>query len=116
MRGFSCKSGHLSGGEAHKEALGHAAVSTAGHDAGKIYFVVGARSGKTGKYLLLSDGRARSFSKPKAKKIKHVAVLKKWDDGVRNALLEGRSIDDSVLVHAVKEVVKDRDRQSEKEV
>lgn len=108
MRGFSCKKGILSSGERVKSLLGHAAVSLAGHDAGKIYFVVGVTNPlEKDEMLLLSDGYARPFSAPKAKRTKHVRILKARDAAVADSLSANGRVDDSVIVHALKEVRKD---------
>ena len=45
-------------------------VSRAGHDAGRLYLVVGAREGR----LLLCDGRLRRLENPKCKSPRHVRV------------------------------------------
>ncbi len=105
MCNISCISGLLSGVECSKSALGHAAVSLAGHDAGKIYFVIGVvREGEKGEALLLANGRNRPAARPKAKKRMHVKVLKAEDELIRRALLEGRLPDDAEIVRGLKEV------------
>ena len=105
MCNISCNSGLLSGVGNGKNVLGHAAVSLAGHDAGKIYFVIGmVDPGEKGEMLLLADGRSRPAAKPKAKKRMHVRVLKAEDELIRTSLLEGRTPDDSVIIRKLKEV------------
>ena len=44
--------------------------STAGHDKGELFCVVG----QEGAYLLLADGKRRKISRPKRKKAVHTAV------------------------------------------
>ena len=108
MRGFSCKKGILSPVERVNSVVGHAAVSLAGHDAGKIYFVIGVMDPcEKGEMLLLSDGCARPFSVPKAKKAKHVCVLKYRDEGIADALKAGKTVDDSVIIRGLKEARKE---------
>ena len=108
MCGFSCSNGPLSGEERAKKVLGHAAVSLAGHDSGKIYLVTGiANPGERGEMLLLSDGRTRRFSCPKAKKTKHVRVLPFRSAKAAELLLSGMRVDDSVIVHSLKEAAGD---------
>lgn len=105
MCGFSCNNGLLSGAAGAEKVLGHAAVSLAGHDAGKIYLVVGVRApGSREEMLLLADGSSKRFEAPKAKKTKHVSVLKARSEAVRFALIEGKKVDDSIIVHELKEV------------
>ncbi len=53
---------------------GTVVVSTAGHDKG-LYFAVVGVDGENGQYLLLADGKTRLITKPKKKKIKHCMVL-----------------------------------------
>lgn len=47
------------------------AVSMAGHDKGKLYYIVKAE----GETLWLSDGRLKPLEKPKRKNAKHVQVI-----------------------------------------
>ena len=53
---------------------GTVVVSTAGHDKGLHFAVVGTE-GENGQYLLLADGKTRLITKPKKKKIKHCLPL-----------------------------------------
>ena len=102
MCGFSCNDGAFSAENRVKTLLGHAAVSRAGHDSGKIYLVTGVEHPcEKGEMLLLSDGKARRFLSPKRKKSIHVTVLKQRDDAAWEALTAGKPLDDSVIVHAV---------------
>lgn len=105
MCSFSCNYGSLSGENGVKNTLGHAAVSRCGHDSGKIYLVVGfAESGEGALMLLLSDGKSRPISRPKAKKPKHVTVLRERDEAAAALLRGGRSVDDSVIIHSLKKI------------
>ncbi len=47
-------------------------VSKAGHDAGKLFVVVGTREGR----LLLCDGKNRRLERPKCKSSKHVRTVR----------------------------------------
>lgn len=47
---------------------GGTVLSSAGHDKGKFFFVIGTDGDN---YLLLADGKFRPIEKPKKKKIKH---------------------------------------------
>ena len=109
MGDFSCKNGLLSGAEDAKNLVGHYAVSTAGHDRGKIYFVVGVSAEpKSMGALLLCDGKSRPLGKPKLKKRRHAVVLRERDDEIAQALLAGGRPDDSVLIRKLREFGKDR--------
>ncbi|MBO4385175.1 MAG: hypothetical protein J5854_07130 [Clostridia bacterium] len=108
MRGFFCKNGLFSVEDGAKNPVGHAAVSLRGHDSGKIYFVVGVRKNDDGsEQVLLADGGSRRIDSPKSKKRKHVIVLKAADEGIRKALSNGDRVDDSVIVHALKQLKKE---------
>ena len=105
MSDISCNYGPLSGSESIKNVLGHAAVALCGHDAGKIYFVVGVRDRREGEaLLLLSDGKNRPMAKPKVKKPKHVTLLRYKDEELEKLLSGGRRVDDAMLIHSVKKV------------
>lgn len=105
MSDISCNYGPFSGPESIKNVLGHAAVALRGHDAGKIYFVVGVRDRREGEaLLLLSDGKNRPIAKPKVKKPKHVTLLRYKDEELEKLLSEGRRVDDAMLIHSVKKV------------
>ena len=100
----TCSSGLLSGFEGAENALGHYAVSLAGHDAGKIYLVVGVSEDRSGKrMLLLADGKSRPVAGPKAKKAMHVAVLKAADPSVAAKLVSGAAVDDPAVARSIKE-------------
>lgn len=110
MDDFSCKNGLLSGTEGAKTAVGHYAVALAGHDRGKIYFVVGV-SGETGTRgdILLCNGKSRPLGKPKRKKRMHVQILRKRDDEIAGELLAGRAPDDSVIIRKLREFGRNHD-------
>lgn len=62
---------------------GRYAISTAGHDAGKIYIIVGNDNG----VLLLADGVDRKLANPKKKNAKHIAVPKQEPAGELAAMI-----------------------------
>ncbi len=105
----TCANGLFSGADSIKNALGHYAVSLAGHDSGKIYFVVGTcGEAKKEGLLLLCDGKSRPLGKPKAKKRRHVQILRERDDELALLLTSGRGADDSVLIRKLREFGKSR--------
>ena len=109
MFDFSNENGLLWGLEGAKNAVGHYAVSLAGHDRGKIYLVVGpVREGEIAGELLLCDGKKRPIGHPKQKKRRHVTVLKERDEWLAARLLAGERVDDSVLIHSLKEFSRGR--------
>ena len=82
------------------------AVSTAGHDAGKIYLVVGAvpggnACGSPAAYYL-ADGRIRGIASPKRKNALHVRLLPARDEALASKLCAGERITDAELVYSLK--------------
>ena len=102
MRGFSCKNGLLDGVGRAEKLLGRAVISLAGHDAGKIYFIVGAlNAGERNETLLLADGKKRGFANPKAKKLKHIRLLPYVSTPVAEAA-KGKCTDNAVVIHEMR--------------
>ena len=54
---------------------GRFAISTAGHDAGKIYIIIGEKEGR----LLVADGIKYTIANPKIKNAKHLEIPKQED-------------------------------------
>lgn len=102
MCGFSCKNGLLDGAGRAEKLLGRAVISLAGHDAGKIYFIVGVQSaGERNEKLLLADGKKRGLANPKAKKLKHVRLLPYVSVPVAEAA-KGKRADNAVVIHEMR--------------
>lgn len=55
---------------------GRFAVSTAGHDVGEVYIIVGTKE----EVILLANGINRTVAKPKGKNRKHVELSDKMPD------------------------------------
>ncbi len=68
-------------------------VSTAGHDAGKLFYVVGM----DGPYLLLANGKERKLEKPKRKNAKHVRAVPRAETTVARKLRSGDKVLNSEL-------------------
>lgn len=67
---------------------GKIAISTAGHDIGSIYVVIGIENNN----LLLANGVSRTMAKPKKKNYRHVMVLPKEPDGdLKERIHQGRA-------------------------
>ena len=79
---------------------GRFAVSAAGHDAGRLYIIIGTEQGCS--VLLVADGHKRGFASPKRKKAKHLRVLPLRDDNIAGLVSAGAKVDDSVIVHSLK--------------
>lgn len=52
------------------------AISTAGHDAGKVYIIVGTKNDT----VFLADGIKRTVGKPKMKNRKHIKLIDQKPD------------------------------------
>ena len=105
MAAFSAFSSICTGFSCGKDHLGRYAVSLAGHDAGKIYLVIGVAEGGGGAskpVLLLADGHARKASAPKRKKAMHVRLLSAKDEALADKLARGSGVTDAELVHSIK--------------
>lgn len=85
--------------------LGRYAVSVAGHDAGRVYVIVGiAAVNAVNKpvSLLLADGRSRGATRPKLKKLCHVRLLGGVDEAIKQKLTAGGAVQDAELVNSIK--------------
>ena len=68
---------------------GFLASSKAGHDKDKIYVIIKENP----EYVWLSDGKLRTMDNLKKKRKKHIQIIKCfYDDEVKNALSEGRTV------------------------
>ena len=68
-------------------------VSTAGHDRGKLFYVIGEDS----VYLLLANGKDRTLDKPKRKKRRHVQKVLRSETRVAAKILSGDKVLNSEL-------------------
>ena len=68
-------------------------VSTAGHDQGEIFYVIGMDD----QYLYLANGKDRSLDKPKRKKRKHVQMVLRSETRVVEKLIQGDKVLNSEL-------------------
>ena len=68
-------------------------VSTAGRDAGKLFYVLGADDA----WLALANGKDRTIEKPKRKKIKHTRKVLRSDTRVAAKLRSGDKVLNSEL-------------------
>jgi ribosomal protein L14E/L6E/L27E len=71
--------------------VGQVVISTAGHDRGRTYVVIGHPEEG---YVLLTDGRRRPVGNPKKKKIRHLRAGKGSIDWIRERVLGRVSIYD----------------------
>ena len=68
-------------------------ISTAGRDAGKMYYVIGTDD----QYLLLVNGKDRTLEKPKRKKRKHTNKVLRSETRVAGKIESGDKVLNSEL-------------------
>ena len=68
-------------------------VSTAGHDQGEIFYVIGTDD----QFLYLANGKDRTLDKPKRKKRKHVQKVLRSETRVAAKILSGDKVLNSEL-------------------
>ena len=68
-------------------------ISTAGRDAGKLFYVLGTEEG----WLTLANGKDRTIEKPKRKKCKHTRKVLRSDTRVAAKLRSGDKVLNSEL-------------------
>jgi hypothetical protein len=71
------------------------ARSSAGHDRGKLYAVVGEGPG----YVQLCDGKVRPLDRPKKKNVKHVQLIVHLPGEMADILMAGSDAD---VVHLLR--------------
>lgn len=71
--------------------VGQVVVSTAGHDMGRVFVIVGRLDDAT---VLIADGRTRTMDRPKKKKIRHLRAGSGSIEWVRERVLCRASIYD----------------------
>ena len=86
--------------------IGNFACSTAGHDKGQIYVIIGESDGN----VIVSDGRLKTVEKPKSKNSKHIQIIRKGCDiSLRDKILSG----DKAVNEAIKRAIKLYKREEE---
>ena len=68
-------------------------VSTAGHDQGEIFYVIGMDE----QFLYLANGKDRTLDKPKRKKRKHVQKVLRSETRVAEKIVHGDKVLNSEL-------------------
>ena len=86
--------------------IGQVVRSKAGRDKGQFMVVIGQIDKN---YVVISNGRRRSASHPKKKKIKHLAKTNYIDDKSRNQILAGKMISDEEIRKILKSYEKPTD-------
>ena len=71
--------------------------SVAGRDAGSLFFVLAAE----GDFLLLADGKTRPVERPKRKRRKHAALLRRDGGAVSQRIRSNETITNSELRKAI---------------
>ena len=74
------------------------AVSLAGHDKGRLYFIVGEEED----FAYLADGKTRGIQNPKKKRKKHLQIIKTKDETLAKKLMDGKTIYNEEIKFAIK--------------
>lgn len=83
---------------------GRFVISTAGHDAGKVYIIIKEENG----ILWLADGVERKVANPKKKNAKHVSILQQEDSKKLSQLISEKSRGcDEAIRQAIHHLIKD---------
>ncbi|MBR5338254.1 MAG: KOW domain-containing RNA-binding protein [Lachnospiraceae bacterium] len=88
-----------------KDLCGMLAFSRAGHDRDRVYLIVDQDE----EYVYLCDGRLRTVDKPKKKKYKHIQIVKRVSDEVRECMESGNRPDDIMIRRTIEEFKKRQD-------
>lgn len=78
------------------------AESLAGHDKGKVYYLLGAEEN----ICYLTDGDVRPLDRPKKKNIKHVQLIKKVPKEITVLLEDVKILKDQDIKKAIKSYLK----------
>lgn len=79
--------------------IGSIVKATMGRDKDKFFMVIGFIEDN---YVLITDGRLRTVSRPKKKKLKHILVTKDIDLEIRGKILEGKCVLDAEIRKSLK--------------
>lgn len=77
---------------------GDMARSLAGHDAGRLYVIIGRKGGMP----VLADGRLRKAGSPKCKNFKHVQLIHTGEHALKEALRNGETVTDEQIRRFIK--------------
>lgn len=84
-------------------------ISLAGHDAGKLFYVIGT----DGEYCLLANGKERKLENPKRKKLKHVRGVPRTETRVAAKLRSGDKVLNSELRRDLAQISQDFNSQNQ---
>lgn len=74
--------------------LGRVVFSKTGRDMGRKFIIVDIIDEN---YVLITDGDLRKVEKPKKKKIKHLSISNKVIDSLKELILAGEKVSNSVI-------------------
>ena len=81
--------------------IGTIVKAMAGRDKDKIFVVTGIIDDN---YVLMVDGRSRTISRPKKKKLKHLLVKHDVALEIKNKILEGKCVVDAEIRKVLKRI------------
>jgi hypothetical protein len=82
-----------------EKLLGRIVISKVGRDKGKSFIIVGLINSD---YVIISDGKLRTFERAKKKKNKHLIFTQDLDEEIYNLLLLNMKISNSILKESLK--------------
>lgn len=74
--------------------LGRVVFSKTGRDMGRKFIIIDTINEN---YVLIADGDLRKVEKPKKKKIKHLSISNKVIDSLKELILAGEKVSNSVI-------------------
>ncbi|GAA0716144.1 KOW domain-containing RNA-binding protein [Clostridium malenominatum] len=77
-----------------KGQIGTVVYSKAGRDKDKLFIVIDVLDEQ---YVYIADGTLRLIEKPKKKKIRHLAFTNTKSDEVKNLLISGEKVSNSMI-------------------
>jgi len=81
--------------------IGTIVKATMGRDKGKFFVVTGIIDDN---YVLMADGRLRTISRPKKKKLKHLVIKHDVALEIKNKILEGKCVLDAEIRKVLKRI------------
>lgn len=75
-------------------SVGQLVKASCGRDEGRLFFIIKIVDED---FVLISDGKSRKLDKPKLKKIKHLNIHKFVHKEIKELLLNGNEITDSLI-------------------
>lgn len=89
-----------------KELIGRIVYSKAGRDKDKYFMILDVLNEE---FVYLVDGDLRRLEKPKKKKIKHLIFTDKFCEEVKDIILKGKRLNDSIIRRVLSETIANKE-------